>query len=319
MSTMPITVRIVATLVLGLAASLPGTRPAAAQENRFAIVPPTAASPFFQAIRDGCTARAKAVPGTVCLFAAPGGEEKRSQAQLIRDLVKEGIDGIALSPEPSSEVAQAIDDAVTAGVPVVTFDADQPRSRRQAFIGTNAKDFGRTLGDSVKRWKPRGGRFAILTADPRLPSLSDRIAGVRDALSTGWTEVRTSPYVTDGTFTDAVRVMDGALAAIPDLDVLISVGAWPMLASEEWRALVAKHKARVDQAQTVIVVADALPAQRALVREGLGHVLVGQRPGDMGVKAIDLLLDLKRGRKVPEVVYVGFDTFTRLDQIKTTN
>ena len=37
------------------------------------------------------------------------------------------------------------------------------------------------------------------------------------------------------------------------------------------------------------------------------------------MKAVDLLLDLKKGRKVPEVVYVGFDTFTRLDLIKPGN
>ncbi|MEJ1159688.1 substrate-binding domain-containing protein [Prosthecomicrobium sp. N25] len=290
---------------------------AAAQPYRFAIVPPTADSPFFQAIRDGCGERARQVTGVTCLYAAPGGEEKRSQAQLLRDLVKEGIDGIALSPDPTQETAQAIDEAVAAGVPVVTFDADLPRTRRQAFIGTNAKDFGRTLGQSVKRWKPKGGTFVILTADPTLPNLSERIAGIRDALSTGsWSEAKESPVVTDGTFVDAVRMMDQTLARRPDLDVVFSVGAWPMLAPEDWRAMVAKYKPRIDQAQTVLVVADALPAQKALVREGLGHVLVGQRPGDMGVKAVDLLLDLKKGRKVPEVVYVGFDTFTRLDLIK---
>lgn len=312
--------RIAATLLLGLLAVLallPG--PAAAQPYRFAIVPPTAESRFFQAIRDGCGERARALKSVTCVYAAPGGGENRSQAQLIRDLLKEGIDGLAVSPESTPDVIAAIDEAVASGVPVVTFDADQPRSRRQAFIGTNAKDFGRTLGASVKRWKPRGGRYLIVTADPSLPNLAERIAGVRDALSTGWTEAQSSPLVTDGTFTDAVRMVDRALGGREPLDLIISVGAWPMLAPDEWRALIARYKQRIDQAQTVLVVADALPAQKALVREGLGHVLVGQRPGDMGVKAVDLLLDLKNGRKVPEVVYVGFDTFTRLDLAKPSN
>lgn len=290
---------------------------ASAADTRIAIVTPTEGSPsFFQSIRDGCTLRAREIGNVVCLYAAPGGTETRGQAELVRDLVMERIDGIALSPEATPEVSKAIDDAVAAGVAIVTFDADKPASRRQAFIGTNAKDFGRTLAESVKRWKPRGGRYAILTADPKLPNLSERIAGVRDALSSGWSEIESSPLVTDGGFSSAVASLDAALAANPVLDLVISVGAWPMLAPEEWRSFVAKYKPRIDQAQTVLVVADALPAQKALVREGLGHVLVGQRPGDMGAKAVELLLDLKRGRKVPEVVYVGFDTFTRLDLIK---
>jgi hypothetical protein len=39
----------------------------------------------------------------------------------------------------------------------------------------------------------------------------------------------------------------------------------------------------------------------------------------MGARAVDLLTALKAGRKVPEVVYVGFETFTRLDLVGQTN
>lgn len=295
-------------LLLGLA-------PAGAAE-RFAVVPPVAGNPFFEAMREGCTARAQAID-VLCVWASPGAGETRSQAQLIRDLVAEKVDGIALSPGPEPEVKEAIDAAVAAGVPVVTFDADRPDSNRRAFVGTNARDFGRQLGASVKRWKPAGGTYAIVSADPKIPVLAERLAGVRDAMGATWREADGSPLVTDGGFTSAVEAFSKLLAR-PEgsVDAIISVGAWPMLAEDEWRAMIAKAKPRIDRADVVLVVADALPIQKELVREGLGHVLVGQRPADMGAKVIDVLTDLARGRRAPDIVYVGFDTITRLDLVR---
>lgn len=289
---------------------------AARAAERFAIVPPVAGNPFFESMREGCSARANAI-GVLCVWATPGGSETRSQAQLIRDLVAEKVDGIALSPGAEPEVKEAIDAAVKAGVPVVTFDGDRPDSLRRAFIGTNARDFGRQLGSSVKRWKPKGGSYAIVSADPKIPILAERIAGVRDALGADWREAEGSPMVTDGGFVPAVEAFSKLLAR-PEgtIDAIISVGAWPMLAEDEWRAMIAKAKPRIDRADVVLVVADALPLQKELVREGLGHVLVGQRPADMGAKVIDVLTDLARGRRAPDIVYVGFDTITRLDLVK---
>jgi ABC-type sugar transport system substrate-binding protein len=80
--------------------------------------------------------------------------------------------------------------------------------------------------------------------------------------------------------------------------------------------MVKTYKPRIDRADVVLVVADALPVEKELVREGLGHVLVGQLPADMGARVIDVLTDLARGRRAPDVVYVGFETLTRLDLVK---
>jgi ribose transport system substrate-binding protein len=184
---------------------------------------------------------------------------------------------------------------------------------RRAFVGTNARDFGRALASSLRRWKPAGGRYALLTGDPSIANLADRVVGVRDALGDGWTEVAGSPAVTDGEARAAVRLVDRFLLADPDLDAVISVGAWPLLAEGAWRDLAARHKERIDRAKVVIVVADALPLERKLVREGLGHVLVGQRPADMGARLLEVLEALAAGRPAPEIVYVGFDVLTRRD------
>ncbi|MFX8906938.1 substrate-binding domain-containing protein, partial [Acinetobacter baumannii] len=91
----------------------------------------------------------------------------------------------AISPTNDPAVVDAIRAAVKAGVPVVTVDTDAPGTGRAAALGTNARDFGRALGASLKRWKPNGGKYAILATDPQQPSMAERISGVRDALGPG--------------------------------------------------------------------------------------------------------------------------------------
>lgn len=296
--------------VLALAAGLGAAQ---AADKRFAVVVPATGNAFYDAVGAGCRARAEAFTGVSCLYLGPGADDKRSQGEILKALVADRVDGIAVSPVLISEVEPALSAARAAGIPVVAFDADLPQPMRRAFIGTNARDFGRTLGASLRRWKPGGGRYAILTGEPGIANLADRVIGVRDGLRQGWTEVAGSPAVTAGEARDAAGLIDRFLLDNPDLDAVISVGAWPLLAEDAWRDLAARHKERIDRAKVVIVTADALPQERKLVRAGLGHVLVGQRPGDMGARAIEVLEALAAGRRAPEIVYVGFDVYTRRD------
>lgn len=283
----------------------------------FAVVAPSAGNPFYEAVVAGCRARAEAIGAIDCRLFAPGGAEKRNQGEIIRALVGEKVAGIAVSPALLSEVVPALREAEAAGIPVVAFDADLPADLRFAFIGTDARDFGRALGASLGRWKPEGGRYALLTGSSASRGLTDRVDGVRDALGAKWTEIAGSPLTTSGEARDAADQLDHLLLGHPELDAVVSVGAWPFLAETTWREIASRHKERIDRARVVLVVADALPPERRLVRDGLGHVLVGQRPADMGARIVDVLAAKVAGRPTPEIVYTGFDVLTRRDLLGT--
>ena len=300
-------------LVAVALATVLAAAPATAADRRFAVLLPTTGNAFYDAVGEGCRARAATLPATTCLVLGPGGGEARRQEEILAGLVADRVDGIAVSPARLDDLAPALAAAATAGIPVVAFDADLPPTLRRAFVGTDARDFGRTLGSSLRRWKPAGGTYAVLSGDATVAALSDRVAGVRDALGRDWTEVADSPAITDGDPRAAAALVDRLLVGHPELDAVISVGAWPMLAEDAWRDLAGRHKERIDRARVVIVVADALPLERRLVREGLGHVLVGQRPAEMGARVAEVLDALASGRRAPDIVYVGFDVLTRRD------
>jgi ribose transport system substrate-binding protein len=61
----------------------------------------------------------------------------------------------------------------------------------------------------------------------------------------------------------------------------------------------------------VAVSADTLPSELQLLKDGYVAALVGQRPFEMGEKAIDALLSLHDGKPVQQIIYTGVDRVTK--------
>ncbi len=141
---------VLATLAVAMMAS-----PAFAQTKyRFVIVPKAMNNPFFDVARDGCLKRAKELGNVECIYKGPIEHEPATQAQIIQDFVTQKVDGLAISVADVAAMTKSIEAASAAGIPVVTFDADAPGSKRKAYIGTNNKDFGLALGKQLLQLRP---------------------------------------------------------------------------------------------------------------------------------------------------------------------
>ena len=287
--------------------------PAVAQNKyRFAVVPKAMNNPFFDVARDGCLKRAKELGNVECIYKGPIEHEPANQAQIIQDFVTQKVDGLAISVADVAAMSKSIEAANAAGIPVVTFDADAPGSKRIAYIGTNNKDFGLALGKQLLQLRPEGGKYAMISGGPGAKNLAERVDGVREALKgSKWVEVQGSPTFCNDDSVVAVQQMADLRTATPDLAAIVPVGGWPMFAPEGYKAFVNKNKKDIDAGKLTLVVADTLKMQLELLRDGYSNALTGQRPFEMGEKSMDILLAIKKGEKVPEIVYTGLDLVTK--------
>jgi ribose transport system substrate-binding protein len=209
-------------------------------------------------------------------------------------------------------MTKSIEAATAAGIPVITFDSDAPGSKRIAYIGTNNKDFGLALGNQLLKLRPDGGKYAMVSGGPGADNLAERVNGVREALKgSKWIEVPGSPTFCNDDPALAVQQMTDLRTATPDLAAIIPVGGWPMFAPEGFKAFASKSKTDIDAGKFTLVVADTLKMQLELLDEGYANALVGQRPFEMGEKSMDTLLAIKKGQKVPEIIYTGLDLVTK--------
>ena len=298
-------------LLVGMAVAMM-TTPTLAQSYKFVIVPKAMNNPFFDFARDGCLKRAKELGNIECIYKGPVEHEPATQAQIIQDFITQKVDGLAISVADVPSMTKSIEAASAAGIAVITFDADAPGSKRIAYIGTNNKDFGLALGKQLLQLRPEGGKYAMVSGGPGAKNLAERVDGVREALKgSKWTEVAGSPTFCNDDSALAVQQMTDLRTATPDLAAIIPVGGWPMFAPEGYKAFVNHNKKDIDAGKLTLVVADTLKMQLELLRDGYSNALTGQRPFEMGEKAMDTLLAIKKGEKVPETIYTGLDLVTK--------
>jgi ribose transport system substrate-binding protein len=307
--------------------------PASAQEKLvIAVVPKNLNNPFFDQAKLGCD-KAVAEIGAdkvECFFTGPGehggGDE---QVQIIADLIAKGVDGIAVSPSNSAAMASVLPEAKAKGIPVLTWDSDllpENKDLRLAYVGTYNYDIGTNLAKLAQKIKPNGGTICIQSGGAAAANHNERMQGIRDTLAgaksaeapgdaltgqNGWTEVDGCPLYTDDDFPKSCQQMEDILGKYPDLDAFIPTGGFPQFVPDCYRNVASKYKDKIASGALALVVADTLPVQIELMKEGLSAGQVGQRPFEMGYKAIYFLKDVAEGKAPPaDPTYTGLDVCT---------
>jgi ribose transport system substrate-binding protein len=323
------------TILMGAAAAAallalaPETR--AQDKLTFALVPKNVNNPFFDVARDGCKkAEAEAGGKYECLYIGPGehggGEE---QVQMVNDLIVKGVDCLAVSPSNAAAMAVALTAAKQAGIPTITWDADllpKDKELRTAYVGTKNYDIGVNLAKLVQELKPEGGTIALQSGGAAAANHNERLQGIRDILSGmksdappgkkltgegGWTEVDVSPLYTDDDATKAVQQLEDTLAKYGDLTAYISTGAFTQWNPDAYRNAVKAVKGKVESKELALVVADTLPVQMQLLKEGYSLGQVGQRPFEMGYRAMGFCWEMVTEKRNPaDPTYTGLDVCT---------
>lgn len=122
----------------------------------------------------------------------------------------------------------------------------------------------------------------------------------------GWTEPDGCPLYNNDDVNLAAQPFNDILVAQPDLTTLVAVGGWAQYAPAAYTMAVNMVKERVDFKHLYISMGDTFAPQMPLLKQGLSHVNIGQRPYDMGYEAVMALHKLHIGETVPPMIETGF-------------
>ena len=295
-------------LVLGLLPllmSLGGCSTPADQPHtlRFAFIPKALHIPVFGYARTGAERAAKQIGGIEVIWRGPESTDEIRQKEILESFIAQHVDGIAISCLNGDLLTDAIDRAVDAGIPVVTWDSDAPKSKWQAFYGVNDVEAGHALGDGLAQLIGGRGRVAMITS-LGADNLQKRLDGAREALARHPDIQIVEVFdVRD----DAVRVAEviaSAAQRYPDLDGWLSVGGWPVF--------VRNALDPIDPARTKVVAFDTIPPAPDLLRAGKVQLLVGQKYFGWGEESVKLLKRIIAGERPSQPYqYSGMDVVTR--------
>lgn len=225
----------------------------------------------------------------------PEKEDGQVQAQNIQQAVTRHVDAILISCSDAAKVTGAINDAVDAGIPVMTFDSDAPASKRFAFYGVDDMETGKRVMDDLA--KQTGGKcnVAILAGNQNAPNLQKRVEGVKEAAK-AYPGVKIIEVVNHvETPQDASAAVINAMNARPEINAWAMVGGWPLFAKSLLTDLPSRGNVKV-------VAVDALPIELEYVDKGIAPELLAQPTFKWGYESVKIILDKVHSKKeVPAI------------------
>ncbi|MDH7570101.1 MAG: sugar-binding protein, partial [Armatimonadota bacterium] len=214
------------------------------------------------------------------------------------------VDGLAISCNEPQALKAAIDKAVDAGIPTITFDSDSPQSKRATFFGTDNYQGGLRAAELLAKEMGGKGTVALLTGVIGADNLEARIRGFKEGLKKypGMRIVTTVPCNDD--VAEAVRQIRDVQRAQPGLGGWFLVGGWPLFVDPPGAFEGLKP------GQVKVVSFDTLEPQLKYVRQGLVQALVGQKYYAWGYESVKILKGLHEGKTYPPFVDSGLDIVT---------
>jgi ribose transport system substrate-binding protein len=112
-------------------------------------------------------------------FVGPDTYDPKAEQLEFEKLLQSKPTGILVSPASGQLMRPDIDQAIAAGIPVITIDSDAPESKRLFFVGTNNYQAG-VMGAKVAAAQFRGKGNVVIFTMPGQANLDDRLRGYRD-------------------------------------------------------------------------------------------------------------------------------------------
>ena len=236
-------------------------------------------------------------------FIGPVGADADGQISEIETLMGK-MDGLAISSVSTDALAPLIDKVIAAGIPVVTFNTDNPESKRLAFAGQDLVQSGREAGKLMAKVLGGKGKVMITTIDAAAQWSLDREKGAREALKA---EPGIEVVSTLNTGTDPQKIysaIENAMLANPSISGVLSLECCSTPAAGTW---VERNKA----ADKVKVVGfDLLDQTVQLVQSGDVQATIDQAPEKQGFAAVDLLVQVLKGQTI-ETLETGVGVYTK--------
>jgi simple sugar transport system substrate-binding protein len=249
---------------------------------------------FAPQIKAGVEKAAKEF-GYDAVMVGPVGAKAEDQIAELESLIEKGVDGLAISSVSTDALAPVINKALEAGIPVVTFNTDNPSSNRLAFVGQDLVGSGRIAGDLIAKQMNGKGQVLITTLDAAAQWSLDREKGAREALSK-YPDIKVLATINTGTEPQAIyTAIENAMLANQTATGILSMECCSVSPAGEY------VKRNDLKGKVTVVGFDFLPSTLQLLKDGYIQATIGQGPEKQGYEAVHLVGEALKGNAVTSI------------------
>lgn len=248
------------------------------------------ANPWISSMADGAEAYGKEVGVNVTIQNAD--LDTATQIAQMQTAIANGADGILIQSVEADGVVPAVQQANTAGIPVVAVNSGVGDGADiVTYVGVDQVDYGKGLGQLAAQALPDGGKVAIIQGVVGNPVEVDRTTGINEAVdAAGNLEVIAT--VTDSWSNDE------NLAAVQDLLTKYPAGQIDAIIAEGPEIYVGAQYAHSIGRDDVKFIAGDFPVQvRDAIQAGQVYGTVLQDGAQQGSAGVDAVCNWIKGDK----------------------
>jgi simple sugar transport system substrate-binding protein/ribose transport system substrate-binding protein len=225
----------------------------------------------------------------------PVGPDADAQIAELENLVEAGVDGLAISSVSSDALAPIIDRLLAEGIPVVTYNTDNPESSRLAFAGQDLEQSGYEAAKVLAELIDGQGDVIITTLDAAAQWSIDRETGARRGFEE-YPDITILQTVNTGTEPQEIYgSIENAMLANPTVGGILSLECCSVSPAGEY------VKRNGLTGEVTVVGFDELPQTLQLIDEGVIAASLSQAPERQSYEAVRMLLDALDGQAVSDV------------------
>ncbi len=233
--------------------------------------------------------------GVEAEFIGPVGADAEAQLAELESLVEAGADGVAISSVSTDALAPFINRLIEQGIPVVTYNTDNPDSNRLAFAGQDLVTSGYEAAKVLAELLDGEGDVIITTLDAAAQWSIDRETGAREGFAE-YPGINVLTTVNTGTEPQEIYAnVENAMLANPTVAGILSLECCSTPPAGEY----VKRNGLGDE--VTVVGFDELPATLALIEEGFIAGSVSQAPERQGFEAVNMLFQFLNGETLSDV------------------
>jgi ABC-type sugar transport system substrate-binding protein len=243
-------------------------------------------APVRRGMEDAC-----AEVNAECEFLGPQSYDPAEQVAILESVIATQPDGIATTRPVPGTYDAVLQQAIDAGITVVTFNTNDPTANETMplpFVGQDFTNYGRIWAEELIRVMPEGGKVGVTICCPGHYALEERIRSFIETLDTqapGLFEVL--PPINTGT--DASQIV-GAIEAFytanQDVDAIVG--------SDFFTYGIAEFAAANGLTDQFVIAGEISPLITDGLREGYVAFALGQGPYLQGYYPVHMIALARR-------------------------
>ena len=212
--------------IILLGCSAPESSDSEEKVLKFIFITTVVGEDFFIPVKKGMEDAARLM-GVNCTFTGTEGVNIPAQAAMVRQAIRDGYDGIALSIIDPEGFDDVINEAANAGIPAIAFNTDDhntPNSRISS-VCQRLYDAGKVLGKEAAKFIPDDSEILLTMHDKGISALEDRLHGIQDGLMEAGKKGLSWKVVISGSSVPAsAEIIGSTLQAHPHIKYVLCTG-----------------------------------------------------------------------------------------------